>query len=135
MEFKDIDFSGERKTGEAREKPSEQGNAMSPGRPDRDRANLVGDERSQYSAIRSYYLFYMLPYDFAFAHCNYKERNTKTILGTQLLTSSLSVEPNPHGDMTVPRDWMEPDIFRVESSLKSVRHVAITVPISWEYLY
>ena len=85
--------------------------------------------------IRAYYLFYMLPYDFAFAHCNYKEWNAKTILGTQLLTTSLSVEPNPHGDMTVPRDWMEPDIFRVESSLKSVRHVAIAVPISCEYLY
>lgn len=70
----------------------------------------------------------------AYADCNCKERNCKTISRAQLLTSPLSVEPNPHGDMSVPRDWIESDIFRVERSLKSVRHLAVTVPIAWEYL-
>ena len=57
-----------------------------------------------------------------------------TIFGTHLLTSPLSVEPNPHRDMTVPREWMESDEFCVKRTTKLVRHVAVTVPVSWENL-
>ena len=36
--------------------------------------------------------------------------------------------------MSVPRDGMESDKFRVKRSLKFVRHMTVAVAVSWENL-
>ena len=60
-------------------------------------------------------------------------RNFKKQL-TATLTSSLSVDFKPHGDMSEPRARFDFHVARVDVRCQNVRHHAVTVIVSWEDL-